>query len=135
LRNNGYAGNERCFLQRRNNAFVHARRSGELPPTPLRILLTAGEFEQQPRPEEWWRDPVRAVRLAEDLAQRGQITHARQAVQALSTLAGIDAHFQEIAGEDHGSVVPAAIGRAVRFILIGGDSPGADPTAPQKIRH
>jgi len=36
----------------------------------------------------------------------------------LSQLPGIEAWFQEIAGEDHGTVIPAAIGRAVRFILI-----------------
>jgi len=114
-------------LVRRVEAFVKARRAGELPPVPARVLLTAGEFEQQPRPEEWWRDPMRAARVAEDLTQRGQIAHARSAATALAGVEGIEAEFQEIAGEDHGTVVPAAIGRAVRFILVGGQGPPATP--------
>jgi len=109
-------------LVRRMDTFVQARRTGELPPTPARILLTAGEFEQQPRPEQWWRDPVRALRLSEDLGQRGQITHAQNTANALAELPGIHAQFQEIAGEDHGTVIPAAIGRAVRFILTDAQS-------------
>jgi len=114
-------------LVRRVQAFVQTRRNGELPSTPLRVLLTAGEFEQQPRPEQWQRDPARAVHLAEDLARRGQITHARNAAEALAALPGISARFQEIAGEDHGTVIPAAIGRAVRFILIDTQMPVTTP--------
>jgi len=105
-------------LVRRIEAFVHARRQGESAPVPVRVLLSAGEFEQQPRPDEWWRDPARALRISEDLGQRGQITHAQNTANALAALPGIHAQFQEIAGEDHGSVIPSAIGRAVRFVLL-----------------
>jgi len=114
-------------LVRRIDAFVQARRTGELPATPVRVLLTVGEFEQQPRPEAWQRDPERALRLAEDLSARGQITHARNAAEALAALPGISARFQEIAGEDHGTVIPAAIGRAVRFILVDAQMPATVP--------
>jgi len=109
-------------LVRRMQAFVQARSHGEVPATPVRVLLTAGEFEQQPRPEQWQRDPERARRMAEDLSGRGQITHARNTAQVLAALPGIRARFEEIAGEDHGTVIPAAIGRAVRFILIDDDA-------------
>jgi len=115
-------------LVRRVDAFVKARRAGELPPVPVRVLLTAGEFEQQPRPDAWRRDPVRAARQAEDLARRGQIDHARNAANALAGLPGIEAEFQDIAGEDHGTVVPAAIGRAVRFILVDGQVGAFEPS-------
>jgi len=100
-------------LVRRMQAFVHTRSQGEAAPNPVRVLLTAGEFEQQPRPEQCWRDPARAQRLAEDLGQRGQITHAQNTARALAAVPGIHARFQEIAGEDHGTVIPSAIGRAV----------------------
>jgi len=105
-------------LVRRMDDFVNARRNGRAPSRPLRVLLSAGGFEQQPRPEQWQRDPVHAAQVAEDLRKRGQITHAQNTAQALAQLPGIKAWFQEIADEDHGTVIPAAIGRAVRFILI-----------------
>jgi len=116
-------------LVRRVDDFVKARRTGERPPVPVRVLLTVGEFEQQPRPDEWWRDPMRAARQAEDLARRGQIDHARNAANALAGLPGIEASFQEIAGEDHGTVIPAAIARAVRFILVDGPVGPFEPTS------
>jgi len=84
---------------------------------PVRVLLTVGEFEQQPRPDYWMRTPERAATMARDLAARGQITHAQQAVSQLRGIPGIEAEFNLIAGEDHGTVIPAAIARGVRFVL------------------
>jgi len=94
--------------------FVETHRGQEIP---VRVLLTAGEFEQQPRPEYWTRNPERAATMARDLAARGQITHAQRAASQLREIPGLEADFNLIPGEDHGTVIPAAIARGVRFVL------------------
>jgi len=101
-------------LSRNLAQFVEAHQGHQIP---TRILLTVGEFEQQPRPEYWTRNPERAATMARDLAARGQITHAQRAVSQLREIPGLEADFNLIPGEDHGTVIPAAIARGVRFVL------------------
>jgi len=101
-------------LSRKVAQFVETHREQEIP---VRVLLSAGEFEQQPRPEYWIKTPERAATMARDLAARGQITHAQRAVSQLREIPGLEAEFNLIAGEDHGTVIPAAIARGVRFVL------------------
>ncbi|MFT3754401.1 MAG: alpha/beta hydrolase-fold protein [Pseudoxanthomonas sp.] len=81
----------------------------------LRVLLMAGEFEQAPSPA--MRAQPHAEEAIRGLAMRKQIDNAREATALLGAAPGIEARFDEIAGEDHGSVIPAAIGRAVAFML------------------
>ena len=43
---------------------------------------------------------------------------SRALAAALAERTAVDARFDEIAGEDHGTVIPAAISRAVSFMLM-----------------
>ena len=113
-------------LSTRVAAFAQARGADA---EPLRVLMTAGEFEQRPSPEDWARDPERASKAAADLAQRGQVVRAREAAQQLAQAPHMLVDMREIAGEDHGTVIPAAIGRGVDFILNGPRDVPPVPTA------
>jgi len=101
-------------LSQKVTRFVETHTTHEIP---VRVLLTVGEFEQQPRPEYWIQTPERAATMARDLAARGQIAHAQRAASQLNDIPGIQADFTLIASEDHGPVIPAAIARGVRFVL------------------
>lgn len=96
---------------------------------PARVLLLTGQYEEALRPSAWAEDPERAARADADLARRGQVTRAREAARQLATAPGLLVDFNEIAGEDHGSVIPAAIGRGVGFVLFGPTTVPAVPTA------
>src|SRR5690606_36074244 len=100
------------MLRERVERFVADRKPGD---APLRVLMTAGEYEQAISPA-MQRGP-NADKIAADLKARAQVDRARAAAERLAAAPAVHAEFQEIAGEDHGSVIPAAIGRAVRFIL------------------
>ena len=103
-------------LSNRVAAFAQARAKQA---TPVRVLLTVGEFEQRPAPDEWVRNPKRAAKMVRDLESRGQIKRAQEAARQLAQVPDLLVDFHEIPGEDHGSVIPAAIGRGVDFILGG----------------
>lgn len=111
-------------LSRRVATFAQARGADA---APARVLLTAGEFEQRPRPIEWALDPERAAAMARDLESRGQSVHASAAAEALAQAPNLVVDFREIAGEDHGTVIPAAIARGVDFFFNG---PDAVPPVP-----
>lgn len=118
-------------LSRRVAAFAQARATQD---TPVRVLLTAGEFEQRPQPQEWVDDPDRGAKAARDLEGRGQSTRAQEAARQLAQVPGVLVDFREIAGEDHGTVIPAAIGRGVDFILRGPRSVPPVPTADEYMQ-
>ncbi|MBN8482018.1 MAG: alpha/beta hydrolase [Xanthomonadales bacterium] len=90
-----------------------AKRKADAPLTA--VLLTAGEFEQIPSPQT--RVHPNAERLVGVLAERRQVDNARSVAELLAKAPNLDARFDEIAGEDHGTVIPAAISRAVWFML------------------
>ena len=115
----------------RIDAFAQQRGDGD---AVLRLLLTVGEYEERPRPEAWVRDPAQARDTARKLGQRAQVTHARQTATRLSRAPAVLADFREIPGEDHGTVIPAAIGRGVDFILAGPESVPAVPSAAEYLR-
>lgn len=118
-------------LSARVAAFAQARGADA---APVRVLLTAGEFEQRPSPEDWARDPERASKAAADLAQRGQVVRAQEAARQLAQAPGMLVDVREIAGEDHGTVIPAAIGRGVDFILNGPRGVPPVPTAQEYLQ-
>jgi predicted alpha/beta superfamily hydrolase len=109
-------------------ADVAKTRSGE--DARLRILLTAGEFEQKLSPAA--RALADSARIAAGLQSRAQVDNGREVVASLTTAGGFDARFDEIAGEDHGSVIPAAISRAVSFLLA---TPLPVPAVPSAIAY
>ena len=80
-----------------------------------RVLITAGEYEQKADPAL----PVAAHggSTPDVLKQRAQADNGREFVTFLTTLRGVAAEFVLFPGEDHGTVIPAAISRAVRFAL------------------
>jgi len=93
-------------------AAMAAKRTADGPAP--KLLVMAGEYEQTPSPA--MRAQPNAERLVSVLRERRQVDSAR-GIAELVGKEGIDARFNEIAGEDHGSVIPAAISRAVYFML------------------
>lgn len=82
---------------------------------PLRVLLTAGEYEQKLSPAA--RALPDSARVVAGLQSRAQVENGRAVAALLAANKAVEVRFDEIAGEDHGSVIPAAIGRAVAFML------------------
>lgn len=93
-----------------------AERFVALPPEmrgDARLLLTVGEYEQTV-------EPTRSdIEGTEKQRQRRMVDNARDLSQRLQQ-AGLDAGFVVFPQENHGSVIPAAISRAVRFAASGG---------------
>lgn len=82
----------------------------------LHVLLTAGEYEQELSPFAYTRPDV--IKAAKMLRERGQVDSAREVVQKISVGNALQVRFDEISGEDHGTVIPAAISRAVAQMLM-----------------
>lgn len=118
-------------LSRKVSEFVSERAQT---PTPRRVMLTVGEFEQRPAPKEWAQDPERASKMAQSLAERGQVVQAQEAAKQLAKVPGLLVDYREILNEDHGTVIPAAIGRGIDFILMGPRSIPPVPTAQEYAR-
>lgn len=84
-----------------------------------RALLMAGEYEQAADPDF---PPPRLAMLM----QRKQVDNGREFAGFLAQ-PGVGARFELIAGEDHGTVIPAAITRAVRFAFAPRAMPSPAP--------
>lgn len=72
------------------------------------VLITVGEFEQFP--------PADKAATADKLRQRAMVDNAAQMAERLAA-SGCRVQFHRFPGENHGSVLPAAISRAARFAL------------------
>lgn len=94
---------QRANLRKRLAAKLAA--SGAAP----RVLITAGEYEQAADPDF---PPPRLDLLME----RRQVDNAREFGEFL-TQPGVAVRVETLAGEDHGTVIPVAIARAVRWSL------------------
>lgn len=123
-----FAGHD---MSRRVEDFARERQPASQATAPTRVLLTYGEFEERPRPGDWGHDPERASRTASDLAFRGQGVRAREAAEALARAPGMLVDVHAIPGEDHGTVIPAAIARGIDFILNGPTAVPPVPTGPE----
>lgn len=105
-------------------------RLGAAKPSPdalPRLLVTAGEYEQTPSPS--MRVQPDAERMMAVLRERRQVDSARGIAEQVGKAHGMETRFIEIPGEDHGSVIPSAIGRAVYFMLAPPLPVPAVPTA------
>jgi len=92
---------------------------------PLRVLMTVGEYERQLAP--WAGAPNGDVAAANaQLKQLAQYENAQAAARTLQAMPHAGVELDLIPGEDHYSVVPAAIGRAIRYWLV----PGPGPAKP-----
>lgn len=78
------------------------------PPVLPSVLITVGEQEQVL--------PGASPEMAARLARRRQVDNAAEMTGMLSA-AGLPAELVVFAGENHGSTIPAAVSRAVRFAL------------------
>ncbi|KAF1685082.1 esterase [Pseudoxanthomonas broegbernensis] len=99
---------------------------------PLRLLVTVGEHEQRPAPA--LRAHPDARKLIALLQERTQVDNARAIAALAGGVPGIEVRLDEIAGEDHGTVVPGAIGRAVWFALAPPLPAPPLPTAQEYLR-
>lgn len=110
------------------DAFVRQRTGDD---AARRVLLTVGEYEERPRAEAWAGNRARARDSLHDLRRRGQVAHARRTAERLARAPAMLVDLAEIGGEDHGTVIPASIGRGVDFILAGPHEIPPVPTAAE----
>lgn len=75
------------------------------------VLIMVAEYEQRYAPGT-------AKARAEFLTKARMVDNAREMAQRLEKITSLRVDFAEFAQENHGSVVPFEIGRAVRFSLI-----------------
>ncbi|MGB3394713.1 MAG: alpha/beta hydrolase-fold protein [Stenotrophomonas sp.] len=83
---------------------------------PLRLLLSAGQYEQALSPLANAQPDVAKVTHMQ--RERAQVDRSRALATALEERTAVDVRFDEIASEDHGTVIPGAISRAVSFMLM-----------------
>lgn len=87
------------------------------PSQPLRVFLSAGEYEQT-------LDPARPMppERADKLRQNRMIDNARELASHLSALPGspLRVQFAEYPSENHASIVPVSLPRALAFVLQAG---------------
>ncbi|GLK72206.1 alpha/beta hydrolase [Ancylobacter dichloromethanicus] len=93
---------------------------------PPRLSMMVGEWEQALAP--WQAARPEAAEMAARRARRGMVARAQGfAARARDALGpGAEVQFEVLAGEDHASILPAAMARALRFALAGapaGDAP------------
>lgn len=97
--------------------FAGLARHAAIAGRPPRVMISVGEWEEAPAP---WLDPAVRAEIAERRARRQMVPGARRFA---ADLAGLDprltVRFEELAGEDHASVVPATMSRALRFVFQG----------------
>ncbi|QFR33549.1 alpha/beta hydrolase [Ancylobacter sp. TS-1] len=98
--------------------------------TPARLAVLVGEWEQALAP--WQASRPEAAEMAARRARRGMVDRARdfaaRAARELGPQARVE--FELMAGEDHASILPAAMARALRFALA--DAPPGDAVASDK---
>lgn len=88
------------------------------PPRPgTRLAIMVGEWEQALAP--WQRDRPDRAELEQRRARRAMVDRARAFAEDAGTALGPAAQvrFEMLAGEDHASVLPVAMSRALRFVL------------------
>ena len=79
-------------------------------PSPLRLFMTVGEYEQRLAP---WHDPAWQPRM--DSMQ--MVDRARDLAARLHSLPGLEVEFEAMAGETHMTAFPQAVQKGLRFIL------------------
>lgn len=81
-----------------------------------RVALGVGEWEQGLTP--WEAASPEAARTAERRGRRAMVDGARQMAERVAA-SGAGTRFWCFPEENHGSVLPVALGRALRFVLSG----------------
>ena len=86
-------------------------------PAPVRLVIAVGEWEQALAP--WQEGQADSAALAERRSRRAMVDRARRFAEAAAGVLGPQARvrFDLLPEEDHASVVPAAMSRALRFVL------------------
>jgi predicted alpha/beta superfamily hydrolase len=97
--------NERAILATRSK-FLSGAAQAERP----RLLITVGSEEQSGDPQ---RDPARATRLE----KARMVENAAEMAASLTASGRLDCEHVVFAGENHVSVIPAMLSRAVTFTL------------------
>jgi predicted alpha/beta superfamily hydrolase len=85
--------------------------------SPINVFVAIGEYEETLAP--WQVSAPNADEIARRRSERQMVTRARAFAGRLGELGEsvVRISYEEFAGEDHASVVPMAISRALRFAL------------------
>jgi len=83
------------------------------------VLLSVGEYEREPAPWQLGGDPAALAGLRRRRAQRRMVETTRELARRLAAApeGRMRVRYDVLAGEDHASVVPVALGRALRVVL------------------
>jgi uncharacterized protein len=86
-------------------------------PADIGVMIGVGEYEEPLAP--WQADSPDAADILNRRAERQMISRARALAGRLTQLesSGLRMSYEEFAREDHASVVPVALSRALRFAL------------------
>lgn len=79
----------------------------------LKVMVTVGEYEQKLAPWQEGKPPVATV--AERRRDRRMVDLARDISSEITRIPNVFVRFEEIAGQDHASVVPISVSEAVRL--------------------
>jgi predicted alpha/beta superfamily hydrolase len=79
----------------------------------VKVFITAGEYEQKLAP--WQLNKPKVGTVAERREDRRMVDQAREFASALESVANVATRFDELAGQDHASVVPLSISEALRL--------------------
>lgn len=84
---------------------------------PPRVMIAVGEYEQVLAPWQAATDEAASMTARRDA--RGMVDQARELARRLSQweARGLTVRYDEVAGEDHASVVLSSISRGLRFVL------------------
>ncbi|WP_029352207.1 alpha/beta hydrolase-fold protein [Bosea sp. 117] len=87
------------------------------PAAPVRLVIAVGEWEQALAP--WQQGRPDSAELAARRSRRAMVDRARLFAERAAIVLGTEARvrFDMLPEEDHASVLPAAMSRAIRFVL------------------
>lgn len=87
--------------------------------SPAKVVIAVGQYEQEIAPWQRRLDPGEQERLERRRAARRMVDGARDVANVLRGEPGhgLDVTFDLVPGEDHSSVVPIALSRALRAVL------------------
>jgi predicted alpha/beta superfamily hydrolase len=92
--------------------------------TSRRVLITKGELEKGPTPEELRFAKQQGIPVPPPSpAGQDSVSRLREFVKNLQAVKGVEVSFVEFPGETHNSSIPAYLGRGMRWTLMGWSPP------------
>lgn len=92
--------------------FVTTLRSLKQKPT---LFISVGEYEQ--KFPDYWQTLPQAAKIKQELIKRQQVSHMHTACKTLTAITDLVTTCTDFPNEDHQSVIPVSIGRAIPIMF------------------